>query len=269
MICIHCGEKIPYGETTCPLCGEQTEFEERYHYIPSPAPIHDISYADTEDDKTGDKTGKRPSVEDDLSDKDTVNQRAEDGINPGVRRVSRPVAFLLCVVLLLTVLLFLSVDANCRLRNGTSPGMSTISPDTDINLPEELPENKEPEEFGAPEAEGQKADEQVPDEQAADSQGERAQRGYWLDFDLNLPKEVPQEEKNGPERVIYEPGMTAPLPDIDISGYSFVGWGTAPVELGSVIAPGKKIPLLTEDTVLYGIWHKDEENRIPEEYKNI
>ena len=35
MICIHCGEKIPYGETTCPLCGEQTEFEERYQYIPS------------------------------------------------------------------------------------------------------------------------------------------------------------------------------------------------------------------------------------------
>ena len=115
---------------------------------------------------------------------------------------------------------------------------------------------------------GHMAHEQVPDEQAADSQREGEQKGYWLDFDLNLPKEVPQEE-NGQERVIYEPGMTAPLPDIDITGYSFAGWGTAAAEPASVIAPGEKIPLLTEDTVLYGIWHKDEENRIPEEYKSI
>ena len=285
MICIHCGEKIYFGKKKCPLCGQQTEFEERYHYIPLPAPIHSSGNAGTQENKEKDEAGQRRRFEHDHRDMDVANQSVKGGT---ILREQEPdhnltaqvkdfrsrffargdveqkafhtVPFLLCIVVLLTILFFFSLVANRRLKNGSSPRGSATSPGMDSVLAEG---KNEAEEVRTNEV-GQKTDKQTPD-----SQRTREYKGYWLDFDMNPPSGAPQEGWEGPEKVIFEPGMKAPFPEMEFAGYVFAGWGTAPVEPGRVIAPGEKIPLLTEDSVLYGIWHKGEENRTPEEYKAI
>lgn len=237
MICINCGEKIRYGIKKCPHCGQDTEYETRFHYIPSPAPISvPISVDPVETENPGNNNDNQPDVptKEPCEKVRSLFQHVFNRVT-GIKR-TYTIRILTGVILLLFVLLF-GLSAIHRLKGEPSIGKTTQS-DTDSLISEET---------------------KMPDEEESQlsessEQASSELKGYRLHYDLNLPEGVSDVELTELKDVNFQPGMTAPTPDVTVEGILFVGWGTTPEEPGCIIPAGEKIPLLTEDTVLYAIW---------------